>query len=342
MLAIDSRATDDVGRYACAERWIVRLRQVSNAEATTIGRGLTLPQFHSWHRHVWRPKFKHVCLELGQAKSELRKLKEYAQPRTIDEPDPLQALKLSGRADTKWDRDFNFNAIEPRGKGITPVDPVQDFTTWTEQDAGGYLSETSTRVTFTNIPRNATAYLYKDFGAGHFNGDFEFLFTSAITANPNNGILAQLILANALSNLLTHVSTPPCIFVRWRGTPNNNYALAEEYAGPTEAADVTGALSATHTYYMTLERDESVGTYGTIYLYIYSDSGRTTLVDTLAVALHVAKQDYRYLQTATSYNDGNGSTSSGYVENLDLQEAAAALPARSLLLCQAVQRAANW
>jgi hypothetical protein len=70
-------------------------------------------------------------------------------------------------------------------------------------------------------------------------------------------------------------------------------------------------------YYLKIKRDEAVGTYGTLYCYIYSDSARTTLLDTLTVTLHTSKKDFQYIYGFN--NSADASTNiSGYSENLDL------------------------
>jgi hypothetical protein len=71
-------------------------------------------------------------------------------------------------------------------------------------------------------------------------------------------------------------------------------------------------------YYLTIERDEGIGTYGTIYVYIYSNSGRTTLVDTLSVLVEAATIDYRYIYGTVNYVVGGASVFTGYTQNLDL------------------------
>lgn len=331
MLTIDTRATTDVDRYACLERYRERLRLLLNAEGAKVGRALTLPQFQTWERNTWRPRFKHICLERNSVLDGVRKLKEYAPPRSLEEADPITELKASGGSDTKWDRDFNFDAIEPRGKGITPVDPVQDFTTYTEVDASAVLTQTTARATATVLSRNTTAYLYYDFGAGHFSGDVEFVFTSQITAVPApaagrlGGVIGMVALCNTLGDVITWRGSLPAIHCFMYNSTDagtaQQYYLEEGNSGGTYV-DNSINLTSLGIYYPRFERDESVGTYGTIYLYIYSDSGRTTLVDTLSLTLHTAKYDFRYLETTFSADDNLGvnRTLSGYVEDLDLQD----------------------
>jgi hypothetical protein len=69
-------------------------------------------------------------------------------------------------------------------------------------------------------------------------------------------------------------------------------------------------------YYVTVKRDESVGTYGTLYCYIYSNLDRSTLVDTLTVTL-TEKQNFQYLFGMISYDGVSGGNDwDGTISNL--------------------------
>jgi len=74
------------------------------------------------------------------------------------------------------------------------------------------------------------------------------------------------------------------------------------------------------TYYNKVKRDEAIGDNGTLYMYIYSDAGRTNLLDTLSVAL-TSKVDFRYFYVAQNTDTGGADECYGWLENLDLQEA---------------------
>ncbi len=101
--------------------------------------------------------------------------------------------------------------------------------------------------------------------------------------------------------------TGPTIYLRERDASTN---YSDTYAGATATQ-----------YWYELERDEAVGTYGTIYLRIYSNSSRTTLLDTLSIALHTSLKDYRYLYVTNTLDDAGGSSATGYSQNYDLMEA---------------------
>ena len=53
-------------------------------------------------------------------------------------------------------------------------------------------------------------------------------------------------------------------------------------------------------------------------MYIYSDSERTILLDTLGINLHSSKKDYRYVYGLNTANSGAAGEQVGYVQNLNL------------------------
>ena len=214
---------------------------------------------------------------------------------------------------------FNLDNLE----GILNSDPYEDFDTdYTEVDPATYLALTDTRVTYAALPRNVDAYTYRDKGAGHFSGDFEHKFTGVASAGITSGWVAWWALANLVDD--------------WKGIDDANGDLLSISAAATATvytlnlyemiagtlySDATANITINTIKYLTMERDEAVGTYGTLYCYIYSDATRETLWDTLTVTLH-EKEDFRYIYAIQTYNDNYDYVESGYVEYLDLQEAA--------------------
>lgn len=198
---------------------------------------------------------------------------------------------------------------------------VENFTTYTEVDTGGYLSETTTRATWDGLTRNVTSYLYYDFGVDYFNGDFEFLFDVNITdrGSGDNGFVCWIGLANDLGTYKDLVAADKDELVCFSYATSNPLGILE-CDGGNEYSAGCGSAAAGTTWYMKLKRDESVGTYGTLYLYRYSDSARTSLQGTATLTLHSSKKDFRYLYAVQSFDDGDANYQDGYIENLDLQE----------------------
>lgn len=205
---------------------------------------------------------------------------------------------------------------------------VQDFTTYTEVDPSSRLTVTSSKVAWASQNANDSAgYVYKDMGAAHFAGDFEHLLEVQLTSAGTFAIFAPVwMMANNINNMTgLRTANQDFLGVRfyWDNNGSNYQLQIIERDGASEYTDDTsgvGNLSAATTYYLKIKRDESVGTHGTFYCYIYTDSGRTSLFDTLSIALHTSKKDYRYIYGESNYVTGDNRASTGFSQNLDLQE----------------------
>lgn len=200
---------------------------------------------------------------------------------------------------------------------------TQDFTTYTKVDPGSKLTVTATRITFTAMPQNASTYVYKDLGAGAVGGSFKHRFNFNITSGSNNNVAGLWLVANTIANDNAIMggsfnALEVSIFIGATGVLNLFLRERWNNAGTwTTSSTSTAAVAFATTYYVTVVRDESVGTYGTLYLYVYSDSGRTTLVATLTRTLNEAV-DFQYVYDVSSSNTGSGNTSTGYVDTFDM------------------------
>jgi len=192
-----------------------------------------------------------------------------------------------------------------------------DFTTFTEVDPNSDLTVTATRITVDTMRRDVSAYVYKDRGVGFFGGDYEHdvdVNCSAATANESEMVVWML--SNVVKDKGNHEAANDDfhLVTLFRWTDGLRIYLQERY-GTSTYSDIYVGLSYGVTYYLTIKRDESIGTYGRLYCYIYSDSARTTLIDTLQLDLH-EKEDFRYIYGLASRTSTGTQTISGYVENL--------------------------
>ena len=190
---------------------------------------------------------------------------------------------------------------------------VEDFTTYTEVDSDAKVTVTSSRVTWASANSRNVAYsVYSDKGSGHF-GDFTHLITGFSSAMNNTG--AQPLFGwELISN-----STGDQRAVDLAGSGLELYLYTTSYHIYIEDAGGTNDFydgAASTVYYCTFSRS---GT--TLQCLIYSDSGRTTLLDTLSTTCTATT--FQYVNVGASYDTNESANSSGYIENLDLQEAAA-------------------
>jgi hypothetical protein len=197
---------------------------------------------------------------------------------------------------------------------------IEDLTTYTEVDPNSKITVTAPKSAWAALPRNADAYVYKDKGAAHFGGNFEHLIDINVSSAQQDGFVVCWTLANLVNDWkgIDDAGGDLLSVAPYSSSTTQIAIYLYEMVAGTFYYDATAAL-ANGTYYLKIKRDESVGTYGTLYCYIYSNTARTTLLDTLVLTLH-EKEDFRYLYATQSYNDNTTYQQTGYSQNLDLQE----------------------
>jgi len=196
---------------------------------------------------------------------------------------------------------------------------IENFTLYTEVDPGSNITVAANSLTYI-LDNNTTAYIYSDKGAAYFDGDFShYLKVTPGAAGSVNGITACWMLANVLNDVrsMQLAANNHLVVTLSKGSGTYTLALSEFY-GTAVSVAASNPLSDATPYYLNIERDETVGTYGTLYCRIYSDDARTVLIETISLTLR-NKQDFRYVYGLSSYNQSNpGRSSSGVVENLEL------------------------
>ena len=199
---------------------------------------------------------------------------------------------------------------------------LEDFTSYTEVDTNNRLTIISSRVAWAALGDDETAYLYKDKGANFFDGNFTHLLTMQIaTGSDSSTWKGTWLLANVVDDLFQLESDAEnllTILLETSGGGNPYIRLYEQAAGGGYFSSQY-TLSFDTPYYLKVVRDEAVGTNGTLYLYMYSDADRATLLDTLELTLN-AKNDFRYIYAINSRNDGSAQEQTGFVENLEIGE----------------------
>jgi hypothetical protein len=194
---------------------------------------------------------------------------------------------------------------------------TENYTGFTEVDPNGRITITSSRISFAGLDTNETTYVYKDEGVDFFSGDFIHLVDFRIDTTSQYSVAGVWAVSNDLRGITYwYNNNKDSIVVFWYGAGT---LYLREKDGASVYNDTAVSLSEDATYYLKIKRDEDAGTYGTIYCYIYSNEARTALVDTLSIALHSSKKDYRYIFGLVADDGaGSGQPVTGYFENLDL------------------------
>ena len=197
---------------------------------------------------------------------------------------------------------------------------LEDFTTYTEDDTPAVVTVTANKVAVASMAREDASWVYDDKGASHFGAtfehDFEFVGGAA-------GLIEQGTWA--VSNLITggtsdwDVNNRQALGLVWRG--NGDEGRLKGYEDNDEDETINGSLPDDSTRrYLTVERTSETSATCSV----YSDSGRSTLVDSVTVAVTSGRR-FQYVFALVPQNNATGRTSSWDVENLDLKEAAAGL-----------------
>ena len=209
------------------------------------------------------------------------------------------------------------------GPTTSPPCSDQDLTTYTEVDPGSDLSIITSQVSISTLrARNNSTYVYYDFGADYFDGDFEVQFSVYLSLFANSQILDTFVLANEVGDSYSRSGNELSYRLQTNGSGNQTANLRERYSsGASTDSDSGTILSKDNVIYYTIKRDSSVGTYGTLYCFVYSDSARNNLSTTFSVRLHSA-ESYRYLYILSAYNDGaNSNATSGQIDDLKVCDA---------------------
>lgn len=187
-------------------------------------------------------------------------------------------------------------------------DPFENFQAdYTEFDAAGRITVTGNQIVIAAEDRDENGYVYKDFGAGHFNA-----LNTLITQTYTTGSLASSFggcgFSSVVGDLLAWASTAPC---------GGFYTVNRLILRMGSVYDYYICLLDT-PYYCHLER--AAGNDNASYK-IYSDAARTILLDTLFRS-GAGVATYRYCYGwAVAWDGSTGRDFYGTFEDMDLQEA---------------------
>jgi hypothetical protein len=191
---------------------------------------------------------------------------------------------------------------------------IENLTTYTEVDTGGFITESASKVTITAMTSQTDCYLYKDFTANHFDAldiDYE-IYVQNEEANKYGH--AGIAVTNTLNDIIGFADTDISVKCSTRGSNVLWFRLSR---GNFTESDYD-ALSTDTLYYCTLSR--SAGS-GTVVNHVYSDSARTTEVATQTITGLTAATKWRYLMGCVNLNLGIANRlSTGYIQNIDLNE----------------------
>lgn len=298
---------DQSRHFVCAQR---KLILAHNAE----GERMALAEFRRRQRAYWEPRLEAVGAVLAEHRTRNRLWGHESHGEDVI---PLNrgavAATLSAAELDAIDPERDFTGSPALGP--QPPDPTEDYTSYDSYDEGSDLTITESQITATNTNSNLDYYVRRDCGSDHFGG-FEHLVDIQQQTGETSGYIKAI--GWALSQTSTgdawdwiYTSQPHAIFLSFR-LQDTRAHFYNCYSSPVW--DNYDGISAGWWYPKLKRADED----STIYAYLYDNSERSSLQDTLSLAATSAS--YRYIYGAVSYNHAQDRTYSFQAANLDLQE----------------------
>jgi hypothetical protein len=195
--------------------------------------------------------------------------------------------------------DDTSGTVRVYGAG-TQSSSAEDLTTYTEYDPSSDLTVTSTSVAFDTVARTAEGYVVYDFGASYFD-DWEVQFDFVVSAVTGQTACAFGAFSNTLGDMADIMAANDgytCNFY-WPGGGSCE-VIIEDFDNDTNDKYYPGGSTFSRLYATWTK----VGT--AITCALYSDSGRTTLVDTLSLVCTETLKRYFYAFNSRGFGAGVG------------------------------------
>lgn len=191
----------------------------------------------------------------------------------------------------------------------------EDYTGYTEADPNNRFTVAQNQITITNLPRNEDAYVYEDFGVGGVPDTFTHQLEAECTGHGSGFTRFNCWAAtdDVDDAWYWYSNNSEALSLGCDWDENNSYVRFTLFNHlDSNNNDVAASLDEDTRYYLRIVRSG-----GSITVYIYDDSGRTSLVDTISVSV-TAGRTYRWLYAVGSWSQANPVAISGVVANLDL------------------------
>jgi hypothetical protein len=304
----------------------------ANDDKLVYVEGLHARLLAEWARECPDPKnaaeytgyFRDFDARMHKVGAALSKLRPVVWPDAFDGSlagtDRLSAHKLNAR-ESKMLSPSDYTGhpeLTVTKRLVEPLDPNEDFTTYSETDPNSDLTVASNQVTVSTMRRDSGAHLTRDEGAGNI-GNQEWFWHWNWTAADDQAFACITGAANSATTIFDAGQNISGAF--WRRNVGSYLIYgAHIEAGGFAAYDIymtnSGALK---NWYPKLTRSGS-----SCVLYCYDDSGRTNLVDTLTWD---DDGDARRYTVAVASRGGTGTdTISGVLTDFDIGRVAAGVP----------------
>lgn len=258
----------------------------------------------------------------------IERLKECNSDLTEEQSEEINTartdMKTASKADSYWDNRLDLDAFRLEFGMPEPPDPPEIYTEFSDiLNPSSVYTISANNIDVNALPRNIDAWVADDKGVDHFNGDFEHLVDINVSSSIHNALFSPWTLANALNDINGLISDAGedflTVFVIGISGTSIAIRLGETIGTSFLTDSYSGAFNT--DYFQRIKRDETVGSFGLLNDFIYSNVDMSSLLDTLALTLR-AKLDLRHVFGMNSANNATTPSITGSASNLDLQEVA--------------------
>jgi len=190
---------------------------------------------------------------------------------------------------------------------------------YTETDPESNLTVADDKIIFDNVDYATGCWVNRIFAVDYFDVSFKHKFQFKVTNCDNDCMLGIWSVANHNGSINAIASNNFSCLSLVIGRTDNKYVLQLIEIDDGTIHSVNAIISENTNYYITMVRNENVGTYGALYCFIYSDSDRDTLLGTLSITLHTSKKDFRVLYALHAVEGATGISVSGEVSKLSIE-----------------------
>jgi len=203
------------------------------------------------------------------------------------------------------------------------LENLADDYTLAGADQGDHFTVDGTKITWADLSRSDTAYLYKSFGLDYFTGDwtspirFKTVFSSSAVTNYGT---CCLMLSTTIGELFTQITDDADImyFKHEKTSAGPIFTNANYSAGEETDHDPSSVVSLGTVYYVTISKSTNTITTRIHTVDFYGEAGSVEF-DTLTATI-VGTDSFQYLYAACSYDTTNTGEISGYYEDIDIGE----------------------
>lgn len=278
-----------------------------------------------WLRQNWEPVHKRLQFELCELRETVKEQSEYADTGEGEEQRESGAyLSLIDEATADNARDAllldSLTAVDGIGSQTDLVDPLENLTTYQVDPSpppAAVISWTPTTISY-NGNSNLNQVLFHRPIAIAADQNFEWLWRYAQGSSTSTETYVQMACASVTSEHPNNVANGGVWLEMLQQQGNYRVYLVRRALGAGSNSSTSHTATTGVHRYARLALDRSVGTFGQANYYMYSDSSRTNLVQSLSLNM-ADKIAYGSMQACRVFNNRVGATTIFNLGDYDLQ-----------------------